>query len=429
MTESRRSWYVASAALLGLIVFGIALLVQTANFRAAVEHMAENDIRDKTQAALSVLAPLLEKKDAAAIEAYCRARRAAGVRVTIVNASGDILVDTDNAKLNHANRTEIHKALTGEDGTILRHSDTLGSYWLYCARRSGEYIVRLAISYDEVSRPVRLARNGLLAAAIVGACAVFLIFYLTRRLANRLELQAVQLAAARANEAFRRDFTSNVTHELRTPLTAILGAVEMMDESAALSEEERADLRRIIRSQASRLSALAKDVLSLARIESEQTERDPRDFSDVAIKDVLTNVMTLEVPRAKEKGVSLNWTKQANVTLRGDTDLLEQALVNLIENALRYSGSDCVELASEIKRDKLELSVTDFGIGIPAAHLPHIFERFYRVDKARSRSLGGTGLGLAIVKHIALLHGGSVEVESEQGARTTFRLILPFMTK
>lgn len=429
MTESRRSWYVASAALLGLIVFSIALLIQTANFRTAVERMAENDIRDKTEVAVGILGPLLEKGDKAAIEEYCRARRADGVRVTIVNAKGDILIDTDNATLNHANRAEIHQALLGKDGLILRRSDTLGSYWLYCARRTGDYIIRFSISYDDVSRPVRLALHGFIAAAIVGACAVFLIFYLTRRLATRLELQTVQLEAAKANEAFRRDFTSNVTHELRTPLTAILGAVEMMEDDAALSPEEKQDLRRIIHAQASRLSALAKDVLSLARIESEQTERDPRDFSDVAITDVVQNVLTLEVPRAKEKGVALNLVQNDNASIRGDADLLEQALVNLIENALRYSGSDRIDLAARIVKDKLELSVTDFGIGIPAQHLAHIFERFYRVDKARSRSLGGTGLGLAIVKHIALLHGGTVDVESEQGAHTTFRLTLPLKTK
>lgn len=426
MTESRRSWFVVSAALLGLLVFGGVLLIQAASFFAAVEHMAENDIRDKMDAAVGVLSPLLEKGDKEGVATYCRARRLAGVRVTIVDSQGNILVDTDNATVNHADRAEIHRALEGNEGLILRRSDTLASYWLYCARRAGRYVIRLAIPYEEVSRPVKLARNGLIAAAIVGACAVFLIFYLTRRMASHVELQAIELKAARANEAFRRDFTSNVTHELRTPLTAILGAVEMLDDADSLSPEERTDLRRIIRSQASRLSVLAKDVLSLARIESEQTEQNARDFSEVSITAVLQSVMALEVPRATEKGVALKLVEYPEaVTLRGDAELLEQALVNLIENALRYSGSDRIDLAAKVTREDVIFSVTDYGIGIPEQHLGHIFERFYRVDKARSRSLGGTGLGLAIVKHIALLHGGTVAVDSVQGAHTQFTLTLP----
>ena len=424
---ARRSWYIASAALLGIIVFGIILLYQTANFRATVEHLIEEDVREKTESAADVLEPLLERGAKDRIVTWCQAQRKRGIRVTIVDKSGAILVDTDNTNGNHGDRAEIQQAWTREEGVVVRRSATMGSYWLYCARRVGRHVVRLAVPYNEVSRPVQLARNGLAAAAIIGACGVILIFFLTRRLATRVELQAVQLEAARTNEAFRRDFTSNVTHELHTPLTAILGAVEMMDDAESLTAEDRADLRRIIRTQASRLNVLAKDVLSLARIENEQMEHNPRDFSDINIFNLVEKVRNLEEPRAAEKGVKLRVTYAESAIVRGDSDLLEQALVNLIENALRYSGSDRIAMAARKNGDKLELSVTDYGIGIPARHLPHIFERFYRVDKARSRNLGGTGLGLAIVKHIALLHGGTASVESIQGARTTFRLTLPLV--
>ena len=116
--------------------------------------------------------------------------------------------------------------------------------------------------------------------------------------------------------------------------------------------------------------------------------------------------------------------KNDAITIQGDAQLLEQAVVNLVENALRYSGSDRIEIASAKTETGVEISVTDYGIGIPAEHLSHLFERFYRVDKARSRELGGTGLGLAIVKHIALLHGGSVSVASRPAERTTFTMRL-----
>lgn len=425
MTGAQRSWYAASAALLGLVVFGLVMLVQTTSFRTAIECLAESDIRGKMNDAVQVLTPLLNENDTAGQRNFCRAQRTTGARITILDAQGNVRADTDGLTENHADREEIRQALAGKGGIIIRKSETLGSYWLYCARRVGPHIVRLAIPYDEIARPVRLARNGLLAAALFGACTVALIFYLTRRLATRVELQDIQLAAARANEVFRRDFTSNVSHELRTPLTAILGAVEMMEDAETLSPEDRADLQRIIRTQASRLNALAKDVLSLARIESAQTEDKSRDFADISIPDILKNVQTLETPRAEEKGVRLTATCPEPLHIRGDADLIEQALVNLIENALRYSGSDRIDVVARQAGGSLVLSVTDYGIGIPARHLPHIFERFYRVDKARSRSVGGTGLGLAIVKHIAILHGGTVSVESVQGARTQFKLVLP----
>ena len=425
MTGARRSWYVASAALLGIIVFGIILLYQTANFRATVEHLVEEDIREKTESAAHILGPLIERGAKDKIAAWCQTQRKRGIRVTVVDKKGAVLVDTDNVTGNHGDREEIQQAWTSEGGVVVRRSATLGSYWLYCARRVGDHVVRLAVPYNEVSRPVQLARNGLVAAAVIGACAVVLVFFLTRRLATRVELQDVQLAAARANEVFRRDFTSNVSHELRTPLTAILGAVEMMEDSGSLAPEDRAELQRIVRTQASRLNALAKDVLSLARIECEQAEDKSRDFTDLFVPDILKNVQTLEAPRAEEKGVRLAAACPEPLHIRGDADLIEQALVNLIENALRYSGSDRIDVSARKADGSLVLSVTDYGIGIPARHLPHIFERFYRVDKARSRRVGGTGLGLAIVKHIAILHGGTVGVESIQGARTMFKLVLP----
>lgn len=425
MTGARRSWYVASAALLGIIVFGIILLYQTANFRATVEHLVEEDIREKTESAAHILGPLIERGAKDKIAAWCQTQRKRGIRVTVVDKKGAVLVDTDNVTGNHGDREEIQQAWTSEGGVVVRRSATLGSYWLYCAWRVGDHVVRLAVPYNEVSRPVQLARNGLVAAAVIGACAVVLVFFLTRRLATRVELQDVQLAAARANEVFRRDFTSNVSHELRTPLTAILGAVEMMEDSGSLAPEDRAELQRIVRTQASRLNALAKDVLSLARIECEQAEDKSRDFTDLFVPDILKNVQTLEAPRAEEKGVRLAAACPEPLHIRGDADLIEQALVNLIENALRYSGSDRIDVSARKADGSLVLSVTDYGIGIPARHLPHIFERFYRVDKARSRRVGGTGLGLAIVKHIAILHGGTVGVESIQGARTMFKLVLP----
>ncbi len=258
-----------------------------------------------------------------------------------------------------------------------------------------------------------LARIGFL---IAGALGVLLAFLLVRF--------RQKIVTAQANEAFRREFTANVTHELRTPLTSILGAVEMLGDGSDLSDDERRELFDIIREQANRLNVLSGDILSLAQLERVQQE-ETRLFEPVDLCLLLGRVMDLESAKARKLGVELRRTDVDAAVVPGDPHLLEQALVNLIENAFRYSGSDRVDVGCLVQNRQVHLSVVDYGVGIPAAHLPRLFERFYRVDKARSRALGGTGLGLAIVKHIARLHGGDVSVVSEQGVCTRFQLTLP----
>ncbi len=258
-----------------------------------------------------------------------------------------------------------------------------------------------------------LARIGFL---IAGALGVLLAFLMVR---FRQKIDMV-----RANEAFRREFTANVTHELRTPLTSILGAVEMLGDGSDLSEAERRELFDIVREQANRLNALSGDILSLAQLERGQQEA-TQAFEPVDLCVLLDRVIDLESAKAKTLGMELCRVAADAAVVSGDPQLLEQALVNLVENAFRYSGSSRVELGCQVRNRRAVLSVTDYGIGIPARHLPRLFERFYRVDKARSRALGGTGLGLAIVKHVVQLHGGEVSVTSEQGVCTQFHIVLP----
>ncbi len=202
----------------------------------------------------------------------------------------------------------------------------------------------------------------------------------------------------------------------------------MLGDGSALSEEERKELLAIVHEQAGRLSSFVKDVLALTQLERDQ--RTPRaDFAPVPLNEVVETVVALARGRAQKKGAEIRIVRNDEATVFGDAHLLEQALDNLVENALRYSGSPIIEvsLVTESAASGIFLSVTDHGTGIPSEAIPHVFERFYRVDKARSRSLGGTGLGLAIVKHIVLLHGGEVSVASEPGVSTKFALRLPRM--
>ena len=251
-----------------------------------------------------------------------------------------------------------------------------------------------------------------------------LVFVVTRRLTRRLDEQSRKLEIAAANERFRREFTTNVTHELKSPLTAIQGAVDVLGDGSCLSEEERKDLFGIIHGESSRLGSLVGDVLSLAQIEQEEIEHS-RDFADVPLAELVDAVATREQAKANAAHVKIAVVRNDDVHVKGDVGRLEEILENLIDNALRYSGSDRIDVSSAATSTEVTVSVTDFGIGIPAEHIPHIFERFYRVNKSRSRSLGGTGLGLAIVKHLVQLHGGSVSVVSSPGQGTTFSFTLP----
>ena len=345
-----------------------------------------------------------------------------------MNADGSVFYDTEAATGSHATRGEVQQAFAVGQSISLRRSETVGKDLLYCARRVGDRVVRLAVPYTGVLRSERLAAAGLLAALLLGASVVILVFLSTRRLTRRLDAQSRQLEIAVANEKFRREFTSNVTHELKSPLTAILGAVEMLGDGTSLSEEERRELFGIVRAESRRLGSLVQDVLALAQIEREQLQ-ETHAFAALPLNDLIRTVVTQEEAKARARGVRLELVRNDAATVLGDATRLEEALVNLIENALRYSGSDTIRVTSTTAGGRVTVAVTDFGIGIPAEHLPHLFERFYRINKSRSRALGGTGLGLAIVKHTVQLHGGDVSVSSDPGRETVFAFTLPLQSR
>jgi two-component system phosphate regulon sensor histidine kinase PhoR len=227
-------------------------------------------------------------------------------------------------------------------------------------------------------------------------------------------------------ENFRHDFIADVSHEIKTPLTAIRGAVETLAEGAIQEPENAAKFMKIITKHSDRLNSLVHDILSLSRLEI-KTEAKERDFATLRISSIVNTACEICQERADNKDVKFKVTMQdKDYQIEGDCQLLEQALINLIENAIKYSeSSESIEINAYRKEDNILIEVKDHGTGIAEKHLPRLFERFYRVDKARSRKLGGTGLGLAIVKHIAQLHKGGISVESELGQGSTFILRLP----
>lgn len=227
-------------------------------------------------------------------------------------------------------------------------------------------------------------------------------------------------------ENFRHDFIADVSHEIKTPLTAIRGAVETLAEGAIKDSENAPKFMKIITKHSDRLNSLVHDILSLSSLEL-KTGAGERDFAKLKVSSIINTACEICQERANNKGVQLKILLRNKVyQINGDCQLLEQALINLIDNAIKYSeASGNIEITVEKADDYVMIKVKDHGVGIAAKHLPRLFERFYRVDKARSRKLGGTGLGLAIVKHIAQLHNGSISVESELGKGSTFTLRLP----
>jgi two-component system, OmpR family, phosphate regulon sensor histidine kinase PhoR len=223
-------------------------------------------------------------------------------------------------------------------------------------------------------------------------------------------------------EKTRRDFIANVSHELRTPLTSIQGYTETLLDGTAENGHAR-EFLEIIRKNAARMSRLTEDLLTLARVESGETRFDPE---PTPAAELLNDAMESFREIARAQGTELAIEKTVETPVNADREAIHQVFSNLIENAMKYGASGRrVFLGADNSEHGVQFYVRDFGPGIPSEHLARLFERFYRVDKARSREFGGTGLGLAIAKHIVLAHQGSIHAESELNHGAAFLFTLP----
>jgi two-component system, OmpR family, phosphate regulon sensor histidine kinase PhoR len=226
-------------------------------------------------------------------------------------------------------------------------------------------------------------------------------------------------------EQARRDFVANVSHELRTPITSIKGYVETLLDGALEDSEHSREFIEIVSRQANRLNSLIEDLLMLSRVEQE-AEDGAIELQRGSLRSVVEGAVQICAEQAKNRGIPLEFVYQEDATVLMNSQLLQQAVVNLIENAINYSeAGEAVEVRVEAARGTVRVRVADHGCGIAPDHLPRLFERFYRADRARSRKQGGTGLGLAIVKHIVRVHGGRALVESKLGQGSIFTIELP----
>jgi two-component system phosphate regulon sensor histidine kinase PhoR len=239
---------------------------------------------------------------------------------------------------------------------------------------------------------------------------------------GRLLVLSQDITERERMEAMRRDFVANVSHEIRTPLTVLAGFVETLLE-VPLSESERARVLALMQTQSERMQALVSDLLTLAHLEGS-----PRPATDqwVAVTALMAQVRSVGEALSKgQHALQVGWAEGAE--LAGSSTEIQSALTNLVTNAVRYTPpGGAIQVSWSIRDDGAGvLEVADSGPGIAKEHLPRLTERFYRVDGGRSRETGGTGLGLSIVKHVIQRHGGQVDIASEVGKGSTFRLVFP----
>lgn len=342
-----------------------------------------------------------------------------GIRITVIDKEGNVLGESRGAGElmdNHLDREEVQKALQGDSNSIIRRSDTFDVDYCYCAVpvESGNFqgVIRTAIPLQELQdMDDEFVRSTLMAVVILAALIFFLGMYFRK-----------YVLAMKKVENMRREFVSNVTHELKTPLTSIKGFVETLKAGAIEDPKIAHKFLDIIEIESDRLSNLISDTLLLSEIESKKdTKREPCD-----VNAVITEVVELLQPKVKEH-VRLIFHPDSSVRPYScNRDRLKQLLINLVDNGLKATEFGAVTITCRSTVSHLVIEVSDTGIGMEEEQLDRIFERFYRVDKGRSKAQGGTGLGLSIVKHIVELYNGTIEVASKPGVGTEFTVKLPY---
>ena len=415
---------------LTLWIFLIAALALILSGVAGVAAFREQELkasRESLMELLSLMDAQSHDTDAAALlEQFSRA--APGKRFTAVAADGTVVADTamDAAEMeDHDDRPEIVQALETGHGEAIRASDTVGVQMLYEARRFTDgMVVRVAMPLSSVTTMVwRSVEVFLLACAL----ALVLAFLLSRKLAGKTAepVEQAEVAIAAVDEKLqssRSEFTANVTHELKTPLTSIKGFSDMLATGMVTDPEDAKRFITLIGVEADRLIGLINDVLKISELETVAMSQ-PNEAAEMLA--VASEVADLLRPTAGDVTITVEGgEQQANISPGRLRELAE----NLISNAIKYNipgGSVRVTVGAGRAPDTVFLQIADTGIGIPEEAQPHVFERFYRVDKGRSKKAGGTGLGLAIVKHIVALYGGSIELNSRLEQGTTITVTLP----
>jgi two-component system phosphate regulon sensor histidine kinase PhoR len=392
-------------------------------------------------------------------------------RITVINSEGRVIGESAMAMEqmdDHKDRLEVKRAIQEGIGESKRFSDTLSYNMKYVAVSVKEdnsliAIIRLAMPLKEMESQFRIIYKVVMTGGLIAIVFVLITgFFLSRNLINPIsEIKEAAQSMAQGDfskrislngddelgilarslnsmadklqlrlndmkklDNMRSDFVANVSHELKTPLTSIKGFIETLEGGALDDRENAIRFLAIIKKHAEGLSNITDDLLKLSELE---TGKDRIERADFNLKNLVAEVVHRYDNVLAEKSFKLEQEFNGNdFQIKADRLKVEHILVNLLDNSMKYTGEGgSIKIFLFGQPDYFEISVEDNGIGIPDEHIDRIFERFYRVDMARSRKLGGTGLGLSIVKHAVLLHGGNVQIESRECKGTKVTVTLP----
>lgn len=431
----------AKKTLYKIFAFGVSVITITAVLILSVFYSySDNQLKEQLRVVESVVENQLAQDDDIA---FISNHIDKNVRITLVAKDGTVIADSQESanKLgNHLNRQEIQQAIKNGEATVTRHSDTQEKKVYYFAKQlDNGNILRVSAEAKSIGKFFSdYIIYILLCIIVVIVTAVFVSMGITKSIVKPItqlgqsldnidkfksdeELKPLvnallqQKKKQKMLDKQKKQFTANVSHELKTPLTSIAGYAELIETGMAKPEDIK-PFAGVIRKQALRLVSLSEDIIQLSQLE--ESDDEDMSFESVNLYEIAQRCVEALNINAINKGVTLNLTGE-ECYIRGKAQLVEELVYNLCDNAIRYNKENGNVTVTVTPLEKgASVSVKDTGIGIPKKYQERIFERFFRVDKSRSKATGGTGLGLAIVKHITQLHDAKLEISSEEGKGT-----------
>ncbi len=431
----------AKKTLYKIFAFGVSVITITAVLILSVFYSySDNQLKEQLRVVESVVENQLAQDDDTA---FISNHIDKNVRITLVAKDGTVIADSQESanKLgNHLNRQEIQQAIKNGEATVTRHSDTQEKKVYYFAKQlDNGNILRVSAEAKSIGKFFSdYIIYILLCIIVVIVAAVFVSMGITKSIVKPItqlgqsldnidkfksdeELKPLvnallqQKKKQKMLDKQKKQFTANVSHELKTPLTSIAGYAELIETGMAKPEDIK-PFAGVIRKQALRLVNLSEDIIQLSQLE--ESDDEDMSFESVNLYEIAQRCVEALNINAINKCVTLNLTGE-ECYIRGKAQLVEELVYNLCDNAIRYNKENGNVTVTVTPLEKgASVSVKDTGIGIPKKYQERIFERFFRVDKSRSKATGGTGLGLAIVKHITQLHDAKLEISSEEGKGT-----------
>lgn len=426
---------------MGIVSIVLAVIMSVSIYHNAFKKQQKHDIQEYTQ----TLAAACEEARGYDWLKKCKND---DMRITVVSGDGTVLYEsgTEAEKMdNHLNRQEVKEAILNGKGESTRHSDTMGfnTYYYAILLPSGD-VLRVAMDVETMFHGFNNTLPGiLLVGCVVMIISIVISVFLTKSIVKPIEKMAENFdniedavpykelrpfafavkeyqLEKEQNSNMRQEFTANVSHELKTPLTSISGYAEMIETGMAKEEDIKVFAGKI-HSEAKRLLTLIADILRLSELDEDKDGIGiPK--CDTDLLETAKNAVNVLAFKAEQAGVDIS-VKGEPVIIKGNKRLLEEMIYNLCDNAVKYNRKGGKVVVSVEKCDgKPQICVADTGIGIPKEHQERIFERFYRVDKSRSKATGGTGLGLAIVKHAAFNHNAKITLKSELDEGTEIKV-------